>query len=106
MDYLPLEILSGRYSWAFPYPAAHHLFVLHQAVLARRMRSKTYKDLSWILLLVSAISIVTAPSGICIVLLAEAALKSVDKALFVLSHVSSVCAALLGLQIGYFGPEE
>lgn len=82
--------------------------VLHQAVLARRMRSKTYKDLNWILLLVSAISIVTAPSGAFALssLAPEAALKSVDKTLFVLSHVSSVCAALLGLQIGYFGPEE
>ena len=82
--------------------------VEHQAVLARRMDSKTYKDLNWILLLVSAISILTAPSSTFTfsALAPTVVLKSIDKPLFIVSSVSTTLAALLGLQIGYFGPDK
>ena len=39
------------------------LLVEHQATLARRLHSKTYTDLNWMLLLISGVSILTAPHG-------------------------------------------
>ena len=71
--------------------------VEHQAVLARRMQSKTYKDLNWILLLSSAVSVVTAPVGV----FSLNSTPSMDKVLFSVSVLSSIAAAMLGLQVGY-----
>lgn len=75
------------------------LLVEHQATLARRLNSKTYVDMNWMLLLVGAVGVFTAPYGTF--RLSSLPTISLDKFLYLLSIFTTISASLLGLQIGY-----
>ena len=89
----PIGSIQASISCLIPFIS----LVESQAVLSRRLQSQTYRDLNWILLLTSAISILTSPAQ-------SFSLHDsiqIDKFLWMVSTLSSVVAAALGLQIGY-----
>lgn len=77
------------------------LLIQHQACLLKRLSSKTYKDMNWMLLLVSAVAVVTAPYGTFRLSTLTSGKLGLDKCLFLASTLSMLAGALLGLQIGY-----
>lgn len=102
-------LLRGTTSWGTALGLAYSsistglvplvLLVEHQATLAKRLNSRTYKDLNWMLVLVSGVGILTAPYGTFRI--SSLSSLSLDKGLFLISTLSGLCASLLGLQIGY-----